>query len=122
MNLYDLGKNTNMKSRFGVLLVILCAMACFFEPSRVWAAGACTCARFNGDPGCNQTPNPAGSPGSGPNNAGSNQSSCPVCKTNGMPQWWVSEPYINLHVSDLPLTYTTSSGQEMAFRFYYHQR
>ena len=41
---------------------------------------------------------------------------------HGMPRWWVSEPYISLNMEDAPLSYTTSSGQEMAFRFYYAQR
>ena len=39
-----------------------------------------------------------------------------------MPRWWVDEPYINLHIVDEPLSYTTSSGQQMAFRFNYKER
>ncbi len=39
-----------------------------------------------------------------------------------MPEWWVSEPYISLTVSDTPLSYPMSSGKEMDFRFYYMQR
>ena len=39
-----------------------------------------------------------------------------------MPRWWVSEPYENLRIADTPLSYTLSSGQEMAFTFYYRQR
>jgi RHS repeat-associated protein len=39
-----------------------------------------------------------------------------------MPRWSVSEPYINLHIADEPLSYQLSSGQEMAFRFMYKQR
>jgi len=39
-----------------------------------------------------------------------------------MPRWWVHEPYENLWMSDTPLSYTMSSGQEMAFTFYYRQR
>jgi RHS repeat-associated protein len=39
-----------------------------------------------------------------------------------MPRWWVSEPYENLCISDTPLSYTMSSGQEMAFTFNYRQR
>ena len=50
---------------------------------------------------------------------------CPpgVCSpAHGMPRWWVAEPYISLCMSDTPLSYTLSSGQEMDFRFYYCQR
>ena len=38
-----------------------------------------------------------------------------------MPRWWVSEPYIDLWMSDTPLSYTMSSGNEMAFTFFYKQ-
>ena len=61
--------------------------------------------------GCNQ------------NNAGAGgvaKAQCPDC--GGMPVWWISEPYVNLCMSDKPLSYTLSSGQEMAFQFYYRQR
>ncbi len=61
--------------------------------------------------GCNQNAAGAGTPPKG---------GCPPC--NGMPRWWVSEPYINLCLKDTPLSYTMSSGQEMAFSFYYRQR
>ena len=46
---------------------------------------------------------------------------CSDC-TYGMPRWWVNEPYISLCMADTPLSYTMSSGQEMAFQFYYAQR
>jgi RHS repeat-associated protein len=39
-----------------------------------------------------------------------------------MPAWWVDEPYLNLWVTDEPLSYSTSSGQPMSFRFIYRQR
>ena len=38
-----------------------------------------------------------------------------------MPRWWVSEPYIDLWMSDTPLSYTMSSGKELEFTFYYKQ-
>ena len=67
--------------------------------------------------GCNQcNPGPGGVP----------PAQCPACDnaqpTHGMPQWWVSEPYTSLAMSDTPLSYTLSSGQELAFEFYYLQR
>jgi RHS repeat-associated protein len=82
-------------------------------PRHVQATGACTAARFHDwqDFGCNQNYAGAG---------GVPQAKCPSCP--GMPQWWVHEPYENLWMSDKPLSYTTSSGQEMAFQFYYRQR
>ncbi len=46
--------------------------------------------------------------------------SCKPCK--GMPQWWVSEPYINLWIGDEPVSYKTSLGEEIAFRLSYKQR
>ncbi|HTI70827.1 MAG TPA: RHS repeat-associated core domain-containing protein [Candidatus Limnocylindria bacterium] len=44
------------------------------------------------------------------------------CNCKGMPVWWVSEPYINLFIADEPLSYLTSRGEEMSFRFTYKQR
>ncbi len=40
----------------------------------------------------------------------------------GMPVWRVSEPDINLHVFDTPVTYKTSLGQPMSFSLRYDQR
>ena len=82
-------------------------------------AGACIAARFHDwkDMGCNNNHASAGSP---PN------SSCPPCDKNptppGMPQWTVSEPYINLFMVDTPLKYRMSSGKDLDFTFYYRQR
>ncbi|MEI6193619.1 MAG: hypothetical protein WCS42_04740, partial [Verrucomicrobiota bacterium] len=95
-----------------LLLVAVGALFLFSIPHEA-KAGACIAARFHdwNDMGCNQ------------NNAGAGgvpQASCPDC--GGMPRWWVSEPYIKLCLKDTPLSYTMSSGQEMAFTFYYHQR
>jgi len=45
--------------------------------------------------------------------------SCPAC---GMPQWWVSEPDINLWVQDRPVEYTTSLGEKVQFAVSYKQR
>lgn len=88
------------------------------------ASGACVSARFHdwNNMGCNQNFAGAGGP--------TITTLCPTglcsppssASKHGMPQWWVSEPYISLNMEDTPLSYTTSSGQEMAFRFYYAQR
>ena len=72
------------------------------------------------DMGCNQSFGGAGGPPSSQTGAGGNSAACG--SDCGMPRWWVSEPYINLCMSDMPLSYTMSSGKEMPFRFYYHQR
>lgn len=45
---------------------------------------------------------------------------CPDC--GGMPRWWVSEPYINVQIADEPLSYFTSGGQQMTFRWIHQQR
>lgn len=39
-----------------------------------------------------------------------------------MPRWWVDEPYVNLHISDTPLSYKMSSGKDMDFQFFYRIR
>jgi hypothetical protein len=94
---------------YSIAAVILSLMT----PREVAASGICTAARFRDwrDMGCNQNYAGAG---------GIPQAHCPRCP--GMPQWWVSEPYEDLWISDTPLSYKTSSGQEMAFKFYYRQR
>jgi RHS repeat-associated protein len=48
------------------------------------------------------------------------QTSCTHCA--GMPVWWVSEPYINLWLSDQPISYLTSRGQPFTFQLTYKQR
>jgi RHS repeat-associated protein len=48
------------------------------------------------------------------------QPQCPTCP--GMPRWWVTEPYISLHIADEPLSYYTSSGEKMSFRWTYWNR
>jgi RHS repeat-associated protein len=107
-----------MKTKWYLLAV---AALSLMMPHEAGANGACTAARFHdwNDMGCNQNYAGAGAVSSGKNNAGGNQSSCNGdC---GMPRWWVSEPYINLFMSDTPLSYKTSSGQEMDFTMYYKQ-
>jgi len=48
---------------------------------------------------------------------------CPLCTVcGGMPQWWVSEPYINLWVGDKPVDYVTSLGEKIAFTLTYKER
>lgn len=64
------------------------------------------------DHGCDTTPGGRGAP---------KKAKCPEC-VEGMPRWWVSEPYINLWVADEPLGYTLSNGERFAFRFTYKQR
>ena len=76
-------------------------------------AGACTAARFHDWPdcGCNQNYSGVGGPPI--------PKSCSDC---GMPRWWVSEPYVSLHISDTPLSYKLSSGTDMDFQFFYRIR
>jgi len=76
-------------------------------------AGACTCARFHDcqDCGCPILNAPPAGP--------SAPKSCSDC---GMPRWWIDEPYINLHISDTPLSYKTASGKEMDFQLFYRIR
>ncbi len=109
-----------MKTKW--LLLVGAALALLLAPRRVEATGACTAARFHDwqDGGCNQNFAGVGGAPSGRSNPGGNQSSCNGdC---GMPRWRVSEPYESLWISDKPLSYTLSSGQEMSFQLYYRQR
>src|SRR5487761_2134417 len=94
-------------------LVLAGAVLVWLAPHEARANGACTAARFHdwNDMGCNQNAASAGTPP---------KSGCPPC--NGMPRWWVSEPYINLCMKDTPLSYAMSSGRQMEFSFYYRQR
>jgi len=64
------------------------------------------------DEGCDKSPGGRGAPA---------KSECPPC-AEGMPRWWVTEPYINLWVADEPLSYTLSNGERFSFRFTYKQR
>jgi len=84
------------------------------------AASACLSARFNDwkDVGCRNRY--GGMPDLSLNSTGGNRSGCAPCA--GMPRWWVSEPYMNVWAADEPLSYQTSSGQAMTFRWTYHQR
>ena len=55
------------------------------------------------------------------------KTTCVPCEKNktqpkGMPEWWVSEPYINLWLADEPVSYTTSQGEDFAFRITVKQR
>jgi RHS repeat-associated protein len=98
------------------------AMLVWLAPHEAAASGACTAARFHDwqDMGCNQCFAGIGGPANAQSGAGGNTAACDGdC---GMPRWWVSEPYINLCLSDTPLSYIMSSGKEMAFRFSYRQR
>ena len=99
-----------MKTTWCLITVVVWSL---LLPREAGAVSACTAARFHDwqNMGCNQCYAGAG---------GVPQAQCPDC--SGMPRWWVSEPYISLCLSDIPLSYTMSSGKEMDFQFYYHQR
>src|SRR5665213_3703064 len=111
---------------FRYALILLGLALALMIPRLGWGLPACTCARFNDwkDLGCHKPPGGGGSPSSSMGGkAQGNDSKCPTCPSpQGMPRWWVDEPYINLHVVDEPYSYTTSSGQAMEFKFYYKQR
>lgn len=105
-------------------LLCICALVCAVTPSSR-ATVATTTGRFRDwkDMGCRMSPGAAGAPASGANNPGGNQAFCSTCQgSDGMARWWVEEPYLNLWMSDEPLSYVTSSGQKMDFRFLYKQR
>lgn len=63
------------------------------------------------DEGCDKSPGGAGA---------KKNEGCPPCV--GMPVWWVTEPYINLWISDEPVGYTTSTGERMALKWTHRQR
>jgi len=113
-----------MKTKqFSALLALCVTVLAVLIPQKSWALPAATnCARFNDweDKGCQMLPGRPGGPPSDANNPGGPNASCELC-SHGMPRWWVDEPYINLHVVDEPLSYKTSSGQDMIFRWLYKQ-
>src|SRR6266404_2306145 len=84
--------------------------------------------RDQNDNGCHMSPGAAGAPASGAARAGGNQSKCVPCQSDsgqsdsGISRCWINEPWENLHISDQPLSYFTSSGQPMVFRWLYKQR
>ncbi len=111
-----------MKSKLTIFSVFI--LSAMLQAQKTSAVTSCLSGRMNDykDLGCLHTSGGAGSLGTGAANQGSPDSPCPLCHTNGMPSWWVNEPYINTWVSDTPLSYTTSSGQEINFRWSYRQR
>ena len=115
---------------------LLLALLWLLVPNQGWAhTNTYTLATVAGDAarindwedfGCIQSSGGAGGPPSEAVSAGGNNAYCPTCPSpdgsaSGMPRWSVSEPYINLHIVDEPLSYTTSSGQKMAFRWMFAQ-
>ena len=88
-------------------LLLAGAALLWLTPREVLASGACTAARFHdwNDMGCNQNCASAGTPPKG---------GCPPC--NGMPRWWVSEPYINLCMADTPLSATDEKPESLGER------
>jgi len=106
-------KREDMKTKLaGGILLLGVALALLGLPQPGWSATACISARFNDwrDLGRCQMP-------TSPQTASS--AGCAGC---GMPAWWVTEPYVTLWLSDEPLSYYTSSGQRMSFRWTYQQR
>lgn len=57
-----------------------------------------------------------------PNNINDGKDKFKPIACQGMPVWWVSEPYVNLWLSDQPLSYLTSRGQPFTFQLTYKQR
>jgi RHS repeat-associated protein len=53
---------------------------------------------------------PTGGPGRSPGDSGGGGCSRGRCFPKAMPDWWVSEPYINLWVRDIPLEYNPNKG------------
>jgi hypothetical protein len=47
---------------------------------------------------------------------------CSNCGCTGMPQWSVSEPYINLWMTDTPITYSPSKGPGITITLNHRQR
>src|SRR5262249_30675720 len=53
---------------------------------------------------------------------GKDSCECERQSPRGFATWWVSEPFLNLWVSDEPAAYTTTLGEEIVFRMMYKQR
>lgn len=44
-----------------------------------------------------------------------------ACDCEGMPSWFITEPYLNLWVKDRPVFYSTSLGEKISFEIIYRQ-
>lgn len=64
-------------------------------------------------------PEEGGTPGWPEPDPGVPHALCPGC---GMPQWFVSEPYLNLWVKDIPYWYQPSKGPAIELRLFWRQR
>jgi RHS repeat-associated protein len=98
-----------------IWMVLAGAILLLLPAHKAMATGACTAARFHDwqDCGCDKKhPGVGGAP---------TPKNCSDCD-HGMPRWWVTEPYISLHISDTPLSYKTSSGKDIGFQLFYRMR
>ena len=94
-----------------LVFMAVAALAIFATPQKAGAATcACTNAAFNDTNDLGRCSPPMSA----------TRGDCPPCQ--GLPRWWVSQPYNNVWLADEPLNYAMSSGQRMAFRWTYSQR
>ena len=105
---------------FVPLIVLVCAIPWLAHSQSPPIRSFCgyytnTCPDQGDPPGC------GGDPGSSP--AG-NTSTCSGCAIDphGMPRFWVSHPYINLRLEDIPLWWIPGKGQPALFHLSYRQR
>ena len=108
----------------------------YLEAAHIYGTGIPTSSNLDDSTdGCGNTiccaTSSSNSPGEAPNN-----SSCPYCVAgtrgvansgdggtySGMPQWSVSEPYINLWLRDEPMGYQPGAGDRISFQIDYKQR
>ena len=113
-----------MQNKIAVWAIALTTVLPALWPERVAANATNSAVVYDWqDTLCRISRGGAGVPAPEANHAGGNQAYCRDCPPpGGMPRWQVSEPYINLFVTDEPLSYYLSSGQKMAFRWHYKQR
>jgi RHS repeat-associated protein len=74
------------------------------------------------DEGCDAAPGGVGAFPTATLQSGGNRSACITCPPAGMPTWWVTEPYLNVWLTDEPLSYRTSHGENVSFRWIHRQR
>jgi len=76
------------------------------------------------DSGSGYLPDGAAGMIAGDDPAAFGKSDCSSCsRVNiGMPNYWISEPYLNLRMEDIPLGYTPAIGPKVFFQISYRQR
>src|SRR5882672_6417304 len=127
-------KMNTITKRTGLILTLLLASARALHAYICGTYNASVCPDHNDPPICVTCPCPLASGGGGGGGGGSSivrgdgvgdGGGCSGCGApgGGMASFWISEPFINLRIEDLPLgSYKPARGAPIEFRLSYRQR